>query len=47
MSLKAVLLRNGNTLPSIPLNYAVHMKETCDNMVLLLYIKTNTRSMEI
>ena len=28
LSSKAVLLHNGNKLPSIPLNHAVHMKET-------------------
>lgn len=35
-SLKAVLLHNGNALPSIPVGYAVHMKETYDNMKQLL-----------
>jgi hypothetical protein len=28
LSWKAVLLHNGNKLPSIPLTHAVHMKET-------------------
>ena len=32
LSLKAVLLHNGNTLPSIPVGYAIHMKETYENM---------------
>ncbi|XP_061419594.1 uncharacterized protein LOC133349820 isoform X1 [Lethenteron reissneri] len=32
MSLKAVLLHNGNVLPSIPVGHAAHMKETYDNM---------------
>jgi hypothetical protein len=36
-SLKAVLLHNGNVLPSIPVDYAVNMKESYDNMKLLLY----------
>jgi hypothetical protein len=31
-SLKAVLLHNGNKHPSIPIAYAVHMKETYENM---------------
>ena len=34
--LKAVLLHNGNDLPSIPVGHAVHMKETYDNMKQLL-----------
>ena len=32
LSFKAVLLHNGNRLPSIPIGYAVHMKDTYDNM---------------
>ena len=36
ISLKAVLLHNGNVLPSIPAGHAVHMKETYDNMKQLL-----------
>jgi hypothetical protein len=36
LSLKAVLLHNGNLLPSIPIGHAVHMKETYGNMKLLL-----------
>ena len=35
-SLKAVLLHNGNVLPSIPVGHVVHMKETHDNMKQLL-----------
>jgi hypothetical protein len=34
--LKAVLLNNGNKLPSIPLAHAVHMKETCASIQGLL-----------
>jgi hypothetical protein len=34
--LKAVLLYNGNKHPSIPIAYAVHMKETYENMKNLL-----------
>lgn len=36
LSLKAVLLHIGNEKPSIPLAYAAHMKETYDNMKILL-----------
>ena len=32
VSLKAVLLHNENMLPSIPVGYAAHMKETYENM---------------
>lgn len=35
-SLKAVLLHNGNSKPSIPIAHSVHLKETYDNMKLLL-----------
>jgi hypothetical protein len=35
-SLKDVLLRNGNVLPSVTVGYAVNMKESYDNMKLLL-----------
>jgi len=35
-SLKAVLLHNGNELSSIPVTHSVEMKETYDNMKLLL-----------
>jgi hypothetical protein len=36
VSLKAVLLHNGNKLPSVPIGHAVHMKETYSNLKLLL-----------
>jgi hypothetical protein len=36
MSLRAVLLHVGNELPSIPIGYVVHMKESYENMKLLL-----------
>ena len=36
LSLKAILLNNGNKFPSVPLAHAVHMKETYDNIKLLL-----------
>ena len=43
LSLKAVLLHNGNQHPSIPVGHAVHMKETYENLKQLLnklkYIK--------
>jgi hypothetical protein len=35
-SLKAVLLNNGNTLPSLPLAHSVHMKEEYNNVKILL-----------
>src|SRR5207244_12129083 len=35
-SLKAVLLHNGNFKPSIPIAHTVHLKETYDNMLVLL-----------
>ena len=35
-SLKGVLLRNGNKYPSIPIAHSVHLKESYDNMELLL-----------
>ena len=35
-SLKAVLLHNGNSKPSIPIARSVHLKETYDNMKQLL-----------
>lgn len=42
-SLKGVLLHNGNVLASIPVAYSQHMKETYDNMrVLLTKIKYTT-----
>jgi len=36
VSLKAVLLHNGNHHPSIPVGHAVHMKETYENLKQLL-----------
>ena len=36
VSLKAVLLHNGNELPSVPVAHAANMKETYDSMKLLL-----------
>lgn len=36
LSFKAVLLHNGNIYPSIPVGHAIHMKETYENMQLLL-----------
>lgn len=35
-SLKAVLLHNGNSKPSIPIAHSVHLKESYDNMKVLL-----------
>jgi len=36
LSLKAVLLHNGNQHPSIPVEHSVHMKETYKNLKQLL-----------
>jgi len=36
LSLKAVLLHNGNQHPSIPVGHAVHMKESYENLKQLL-----------
>jgi hypothetical protein len=36
LSLKAVLLHNGNTLPSIPIGHSVHNKESYVNMKILM-----------
>ena len=36
LSLKAVLLHNGNALPSVTVGHAVHMKESYENVKLLL-----------
>ena len=36
LSLKAVLLRNGNTLPAIPVDHSVHNKELYENMKILM-----------
>ena len=35
-SLKAVLLHNGNTLPSIPVGDSLHNKESYENMKILV-----------
>jgi len=35
-SLKAVLLHNGNTLPSIPVGHSVHNNESYENMKILM-----------
>ena len=37
LSLKAVLLHNGNKLPSLPLAYSSHMKENYENVQKLHY----------
>ena len=48
LSLKAVLLHNGNTLPSIPVGHSVHNKEPYENMKILMdavnYNKSNGKS---
>jgi len=36
LSLKAVLLHNGNTLPSIPVGHSAHNKESYENMKILM-----------
>ena len=36
VSLKAVLLHNGNMFPSIPLAHAIHMEEMYENLQVLL-----------
>ena len=36
LSLKAVLLHNGNTLPSIPVGHSVHNKESYENLKILM-----------
>ena len=36
-SLKAILLNNGNKMPSIPIAHSVHLKETYENMEILLH----------
>ena len=47
-SVKTVLLHNGNTMPSIPVGYAVHIKETYDNIrVLLKYINYNQHQWQL
>jgi len=48
LSLKAVLLHNGNTLPSIPVGHSVHDKELYENVNILMdainYDKSNGKS---
>ncbi|KAL4125789.1 hypothetical protein QTP88_010029 [Uroleucon formosanum] len=47
-SLKAVLLHNGNLKPCIPIAHSVHLKESYDNMKILLdAIKYNTYKWQI
>jgi len=36
LSLKAVLLHNGNTLPSIPVGHSMHNKKSYENMKILM-----------
>jgi hypothetical protein len=36
LSLKAVLLHNGNTLPSIPVGHSVHNNESYESMKILM-----------
>jgi hypothetical protein len=36
LSLKAVLLHNGNTVPSIPVGHSLHNKESYENVKILL-----------
>jgi len=38
LSLKAVLLHNGNTLPSIPVGHSVHNKKSYENMKILMEV---------
>jgi len=38
LSLKAVILHNGNTLPSIPVGHSVHNKESYENMKILMVV---------
>jgi hypothetical protein len=48
LSLKAVLLHNGNTLPSIPVGHSMHNKESHKNVNILMdainYDKSNGNS---
>jgi len=48
LSLKAILLHNGNTLPSIPVGHSVHNKEPYENVKILMdainYDKSNGKS---
>ena len=49
LSLKAVLLHSGNTLPSIPVGHSMHNKESYENMKILMdainYDKSNGKSL--
>jgi hypothetical protein len=36
LSLKPVLLHNGNTLPSMPVGHSVHNKKSYENMKILM-----------
>jgi len=38
LSLKAVILHNGNTLPSISVGHSVHNKESYENMKILMEV---------
>jgi len=38
LSLKTVLLQNGNTLPSIPVGHSMHNKESYENMKILVEV---------
>jgi len=48
LSLKAVPLHSGNTLPSIPVGHSMHNKESYENMNILMdainYDKSNGKS---
>lgn len=44
VSLKAVLLHNGNMFPSIQLAHAIHMKETYENLQVVLQKNTLRRT---
>jgi len=48
LSLKAVLLHHGNTLPSIPVGHSTHNKESYENINILMdainYDKSNGKS---
>jgi hypothetical protein len=36
LSLKVLLLHNGNTLPSIPVGHSVHNNKSCENLKILM-----------
>jgi hypothetical protein len=38
LSHKAILVHNGNTLPSIPIGHSVHNKESYENMKILMEV---------